>query len=99
LVIDQDNIKESYGENIKFWMYDHLSLPLYFDFFKAQSENDVNKLLLLIKDIILDKDGKKVLDTEHELPVDIFAAAVVKITEHLGKSVTKNSIQKETGTP
>lgn len=92
ILIDSENILESYGEPVKFWMLDHLTLPIYFAFFKAQGDNDIEKLFSLVREIILDKDGKPVLDNEHELPVDLFAAAVVKITENLGKSATKSSL-------
>jgi len=95
--IDDKSIVESYGEEIKFFMYDHISIPKYFEFFKAQNEGDTNKLLDLMRDIILDEKGKPVMDKDHTLPVDIFTNCVIKVTEHLGKSVTKNSIQRETG--
>ena len=95
--LDDDSIVNTYGEEITFFMYDHITLPKYFEFFKAQSEGNTNKLLELMRDIILDNKGKPVMDKDHELPVDIFTACVVRVTEHLGKSVTKNSIQKETG--
>lgn len=98
LTIDDKSIVETYGEEIKFFMYDHISLPKYFEFFQAQADGDTKKLLGIVRDIILDQKGKQVMDQDHELPVDIFTAAVVKITEQLGKSVTKNSTQKETGT-
>lgn len=98
ITIDDTSIVESYGEPIKFFMYDHIAIPKYFDFFKAQSEGDTNKLLSIVREIILDVKGKQVMDKDHELPVDIFTSCVVKITEQLGKSVTKNSTPTETGT-
>lgn len=97
ITIDDETIIESYGDSIKFHMYDHLDLTTYFKFFKAQSEGNTDELLKIVKTIILDEKGKPVMNQEYELPIDIFTNAVVKITEHLGKSGTKNSTPTETG--
>lgn len=97
--IDDKEIVETYGDVIKFHMYDHMDLTTYFKFFRAQSEGNTDELLRIVKTIVLDEKGKPVMNNDYELPVDIFTNAVVKITEHLGKSVTKNSIQTETGIP
>jgi len=78
-------------------MYDHLDITTYFKFFRAQNEGNTDELLRIVKKIILDEKGKQVMNEEIELPVDIFTSAVIKITEHLGKSVTKNSTPTETG--
>jgi hypothetical protein len=97
--LDSEDIIAAYGEAIDFYMYDHFSLTRYFDFFRAQNEGDTSKLSELVKDMILDVKGKPILDKHHELPIDIFTAAIIKISDHLGKSATKNSTQKGTGTP
>jgi hypothetical protein len=98
VTIDDETIVTEYGDSIKFFMYDHLDLTTYFKFFKAQGEGNTDELLKIVKTIILDEKGKQVMNSEYELPVDIFTNAVVKITEHLGKSGTKNSTPTETGT-
>ena len=98
ITIDDKEIIETYGDSIKFHMYDHLDLTTYFKFFRAQSEGNTDDLLKIVKTIVLDEKGKPVMSHEYELPVDIFTNAVIKITEHLGKSGTKNSTPTETGT-
>lgn len=97
IVIDDKDLVEKYGDQIKFYMYDHMDLPSYFKFFKAQSEGNMNELLDVVKGVILDDKHKPVITNGFQLPIDIFTAAVVRITDHLGKSVTKNSTQTETG--
>ena len=98
LEINDPKIVETYGDTIKFWMYDHLSLPEYFAFFRAQNEGDIDKLLSIMRNIILNAKGKPVMSSDYQLPVDLFAAAVTKVAEQLGKSETKKSIQEATGT-
>lgn len=96
--IDDKDIVEIYGDVIKFHMYDHMDLTTYFKFFKAQNEGNTDELLRIVKTIVLDETGKPVMNNEYELPVDIFTNAVVKITDHLGKSGTKKSTPTATGT-
>jgi hypothetical protein len=97
ILIDDEATVTTYGDSIKFFMYDHLDITTYFKFFRAQNEGNTDELLRIVKKIILDEKGKQVMNEEIELPVDIFTSAVIKITEHLGKSVTKNSTPTETG--
>ena len=47
-----------------------------------------------MKAMILDKDGNKVLADDEDLPIDIAAAAINKIGDILGKSLSKTSTQK-----
>lgn len=96
-IIDED-IKQKYGDEIKFHIYDYLDIPTYFAFFKAQSENNTEELLNIMRKIILDEKGKPVMTQDYQLPIDIFTQAIVMISDHLGKSVTKNSSQMATGT-
>ena len=97
VTIDDNDIVAKYNDTIKFYMYDHLDLTTYFRFFRAQSEGNTADLLATVKTIVLDEKGKQVMIGDYELPVDIFTNAVVKITEHLGKSETKYSTPTETG--
>ena len=99
MFIDDPKIVEAYGEPIKFWSYDHISLPQFFAFFKAQSDGDLDKLSEIMRDLLLTEDGKQLLAKDEQLPVDLFTAAVLVLANHLGKSETKNSTLKETGTP
>lgn len=97
ITIDDETIVKDHGDEIVFHMYDHLDLTTYFQFFKAQNEGNTDQLLKIVKTIIRDENGTQVMNDEYELPVDIFTNAVIKITEHLGKSKTKNSTLTETG--
>lgn len=95
--LDDPDLVERYGEPIEFYMFNHYSLTRYFDFFRAQSDGDTTKLSELVKDMILDDKGNPILDKDHELPIDIFTQVIIKISDHLGKSETKN-LTKKTGT-
>jgi hypothetical protein len=92
VVIDQEEIVEEYGNTITFWMYDHVDINTYFDFFKSQHTNNGNELNIIMRKIILNKEGQPSLAEDEVLPVDIALAALTKINELLGKSRTKSSI-------
>lgn len=94
IVIDDEVILSSYGETIKFWMYDYVDISTYFDFFKSQTEGDGEGLNVLLRKIILTADGKPAMADDEQLPVDISLAALTKINDVLGKSRPKSSTPK-----
>ena len=73
-------------------------MSTYFDFFNARSNNEFGNLDKMMKSMILDKNGNKVLADDEDLPIDIAAAAINRIGEILGKSLSKPS-DKMIGTP
>jgi hypothetical protein len=91
VVIDQEEIVKEYGDTITFWMYDHVDINTYFDFFKSQSTNNGTELNAIMRKIILNSEGKPSLAEDEILPVDIALSALTKINETLGKSRTKSS--------
>ena len=91
VIIDQEEIVKEYGDTITFWMYDHVDINTYFDFFKSQSTNNGTELNAIMRKIILNSEGKPSLAEDEILPVDIALSALTKINETLGKSRTKSS--------
>ena len=91
VIIDNEDIVKEYGEPITFWMYDHVDINTYFDFFRSQSDKDGQELNALMRRLILNREGKPTLAEDEALPVDISLAALTKINETLGKSKTKSS--------
>ena len=98
VTLDDADLIETYGEPITFWMFDHVDINTYFDFYKYQSEQNGELLMSALRKIILNAEGKPAIDEETVLPVDVSLAALTKINEHLGKSRAKLS-KKEVGTP
>ena len=94
IVLDDESIVKEYGETITFWMMDYVDINTYFDFFKSQSEKDGAELNMLIRKIILNKEGEPAIGPDEALPIDIAIAALTKVNETLGKSKTKLSTKK-----
>jgi len=91
IVLDDEELVEKYGEPITFYTYNIVRMSTYFDFFNARSNNEFTNLDKMMKAMILDKNGKAVLDIDEDLPIDIAAAAINKIGEILGKPQSKTS--------
>lgn len=94
IIIDDKDLVEVYGEPITFFTYDVVTMSTYFDFFNARSTGEFDNLGKMMKEMILDSEGKKVLEENEDLPIDIAAAVINKLGEILGKSQNKKSTQK-----
>ena len=80
---DEDTIKE-FGEPITFWCYDRQPL----DKFLAMADNkdkNLSSIMGIVKDMILDEEGKPVLTDNNTLPSSVIIRVVGKIIEVLGK--------------
>ncbi len=97
IILDDKDLLDKYGEPITFYTYNIVRMSTYFDFFNARSNNEFGNLDKMMKSMILDKNGNKVLADDEDLPIDIAAAAINKIGEILGKSLSKPS-EKMIGT-
>lgn len=93
IVLDDKDLVEKYGEAITFHTFNIVRMSTYFDFFSARSNNEFAQLDKMMKAMILDDKGNRVLADDEDLPIDIAAAAINKIGEILGKPQSKASIQ------
>lgn len=89
LILDDADIVERFGEPISFYIKDHMGVATYFDFYRLQQQNDDELLNDLLRKLILKKDGTPALADDEVVPVQLILAILMKISEHLGKSVTK----------
>ena len=85
LTIDDENIVKEYGEPITFFVLDKLPISTYTKLATIKEDN-VHDMFDVLKDLILDDDGKPVMSDEIALPIDIMTAAVLKVSNNLGKS-------------
>jgi hypothetical protein len=84
VVIDDKELVETYGEELEFFINDRLPIATYTKLASVKTDN-VGELFDALKDLILDEDGKPVMDDEKILPLDLLNASVIKVTERLGK--------------
>jgi hypothetical protein len=95
IVLDTEDIKAEFGDEVVFYMKDFVDINTYFDFYRSQSENN-GELSILLQKIILTETGEPMLDAGDALPVNLAVAALTRINETLGKLKTK-PLMNETG--
>lgn len=84
IILDDEATIEKYGEPIEFWAYDRQPMSVFLAM-TSVDQNNPGEALMKLKDLILDEDGKPILDEDNVLPTSILTAAIAKVTELLGK--------------
>lgn len=84
VIIDDKEIVEKYGDTLQFFVQDRLPIETYTKLASVNQE-DAGQMYNVIKDLILDEEGLPVMSDGNVLPMDVMTAAVVKVSESLGK--------------
>jgi len=84
IIIDDKDIVEAYGDSLSFFVMDRLPIETYTKLASVKTE-DAGEMYNVIKDLILDEKGLPVMSDGNVLPMDVMTAAVIKVTESLGK--------------
>ncbi len=84
IIIDDADIVEKYGEELEFYVYDKLPISTYTKLASLNTK-DAGELYAAVKDLVLDEKGLPIVNEEVTLPMDIMNAAIMKVTESLGK--------------
>ena len=82
--LDNEEVIEEYKEELEFYTWDRQPLETFMKLASANQE-DMASMFDVIKNLILDKDGKAILSNDNMLPTKVLMMAVNKITEELGK--------------
>jgi hypothetical protein len=80
---DEDTLKE-FGEAVEFWTYDRQPLDTFMKLANAQGQ-DVAQMIDIVRTMILDEEGKTIIDKDNMLPTAVLLKAIQKIVEQLGK--------------
>lgn len=80
---DEDTIKE-YGESLEFYCHDRQPLEVFMKF-GTQTANDPTKMIEVLRELILNEDGSKVLTGNIILPNKVMVRVMNKIMDQLGK--------------
>jgi len=84
MLIDDAEIVEEYGEALSFYVHDRLPIEQYTKLASLNTK-DMGEMFVAMKELILDEDGMPVMSDGNVLPMNVLNAAVVKVTETLGK--------------
>jgi hypothetical protein len=81
--IDSEDIVAEYGEAIEFWTWDRQPLDMFLKLASTQG-SDYSEMVRVLKTMILDEEGKEVIDGDFMLPTKVLVAAMSKLTDQLG---------------
>ena len=84
VMLDKKKEPIKYKETITFWTPDRQPLNVYLKLSNSIGK-DPDATINLLKDLILDKEGKKVIVDDKLPPISVMVAAMAKVMEMLGK--------------
>jgi len=83
LVIDDEATIKEFGEAIEFHTWDRQPMDVFLKIASAQ-EKDMSQMVGVVKDLILDENGKPMLSDENMVPTGVLIKCIGKIVEKLG---------------
>lgn len=84
LVVDDEDTVREFSEPVEFWTYDRAPIEVYLKLHQAQMTGDVDTSIQIVKTLILDARGKRVMSEDQILPAQLLARCIGKIMEKLG---------------
>jgi hypothetical protein len=82
LTIDDEDIVKEYGEPLDFWTWDRQPIDSYL---RLANGGEGSMMLEVVKNNVLDEEGKQVITDGMTLPGPVLVKVVNKIVETLGK--------------
>ena len=84
LVIDNESIVADFGEPIEFYTWDRQPLDKFMKLASIKQDRP-DEIIAIVRDLILDEDGKVVLKDDIMLPTKVLIEVIQKVVETLGK--------------
>lgn len=84
VVLDDEEVIKEFGEPVEFYTWDRQPLDTFMKLANA-NQQDQSQMIDIVRTLILDENGKQIIDGENMLPVNVLVKAIAKIVEKLGK--------------
>jgi len=84
VTLDDEKTVEELGEALDFWTWDRQPLEKFMRLASVKQDNP-QEIIEVVKDLILDEEGKVVIQGDVMLPTQILIRIIQKVTETLGK--------------
>lgn len=84
VTLDDEEIVKEYGEPVEFFTWDRQPLEVFMKLANA-NQQDQTQMINIVRTLILDEDGKEIINDENMLPTNLLIKAIAKIVEKLGK--------------
>ena len=83
LAVDDEATIAEFGEAVEFYTWDRQPMDVFLKIASAQ-EKDMSQMVGIVKDLILDENGKPIISNENMVPTSILIKCIGKIVEKLG---------------
>lgn len=80
---DEDTVKEL-GDELEFWTWDRQPLDKFMKLASVRQDQP-NEIIEIVRELILDEEGKMVINGDQMLPTQILIRVIQKVVETLGK--------------
>lgn len=80
---DKETVKQ-FGEPLTFYTWDRQPMEIFMRLANVDQKN-TGELINVVKTLILDDEGKQILNDKNMLPTSVLMKAIAKVTEQLGK--------------
>lgn len=84
LTLDDADIVKEYGEPLDFWTWDRQPMDMFLKI-AARGSEDMGEMVNVLKDLVLDENGNKVMVDGLVLPSKVLMATFSKMVSILGK--------------
>jgi hypothetical protein len=84
IILDDEDTLKQYGEAITFHTWDRQPMDVFMRLANVDQKN-TGDLINIVKTLILDEEGKQILNEKNMLPTGVLMRAIAKVTEQLGK--------------
>jgi hypothetical protein len=84
ITLDDEEIVKEFGEPVEFHTWDRQPLEVFMKLASA-NQQDQSQMIDIVRTLILDENGKQIIDGENMLPTNMLVKAIAKIVEKLGK--------------
>jgi hypothetical protein len=82
--LSDEEIIQQFNEPLEFWIWDRQPLDQFIRLAQMKSEN-LGDLVEVVNSMVLDEEGKRILEGENMLPTNIMTKVIGKVVETLGK--------------
>lgn len=84
VVLNDEQTVQELGEELEFWTWDRQPLDKFMKLASVKQDNP-EEIIKIVKDLILDEEGKIVINDDVMLPTQILIRIIQKVVETLGK--------------
>jgi len=89
IVLDDEATIKQYEEPIEFYVHDRQDMETFLKLATLEGNNDISKIADIVKDLVMDEKGKKIMQDGVLLPPEVIVKVVEKTINNLGNQVAQ----------